>query len=166
MAIRQSVETISLSGSDWHIHEDAAGDGESAGLHAAERGIRRLDPRGCAGQYPGGPGSGAGAEAALVWRGRSAAGGGRAQRLVVSPRLSRAGQLERQAAQAGIRRRRLRLRCLAQRAASGRACRHVPALRFRCRRYHQTGREQPFWRSGSRAYRPNSSTSWRRRMAL
>ena len=36
MANRQSVETICLSGSDWYIHEDAAGDGEAAGLHLAD----------------------------------------------------------------------------------------------------------------------------------
>ena len=36
MAIRQSVETIPLSGSDWYIHEDAAGDGEAEGLHLAD----------------------------------------------------------------------------------------------------------------------------------
>ena len=36
MAIRQSVETIPLSGSDWYIHEDAAGDGEAQGLHLAD----------------------------------------------------------------------------------------------------------------------------------
>ena len=35
MVSRQSANTISLSGSDWYIHEDAAGDGEAKGLYSA-----------------------------------------------------------------------------------------------------------------------------------
>ena len=35
MASRQSANTISLSGSDWYIYEDAAGDGEAKGLYSA-----------------------------------------------------------------------------------------------------------------------------------